>query len=74
MPDSTTKDDPRNPRKSATKPAPKDASKDAPQGLPAPQDDADECETNDGNPSDGKRKPKCHEGYPEQQPTDIDQG
>lgn len=59
-----------NPRRDTPKGAPKDGPRDG----PVPQDDADECETNDGMPSGGKRKPKCHEGYPEQQPTDTDAG
>ncbi len=58
------------PQKGATK----DAQKPAPKGKPVPQDDGEQCETNDGKPSSGPRKPKCHEGYPEQQPTDKDAG
>ncbi len=48
--------------------------KPAPKGKPVQQDDTDQCETNDGKPSSGPRKPKCHEGYPEQQPTDTEAG
>lgn len=46
----------------------------APNDKPVPQDDAEQCETNDGKPSSGPRKPDCPEGYPEQQPTDKDAG
>lgn len=59
MPESTKKKNPRKP---------------APKGKPVRQDDPDQCETNDGKPSSGPRKPKCNEGYPEQQPTDKDAG
>jgi hypothetical protein len=54
--------------------AAKPAQKPAPKSKPVPQDDGEQCETNDANPSSGPRKPKCHEGYPEQQPTDKDAG
>ena len=69
----------KNPRKRAPtgvpESAPDEASKDEPKGKPAPRDDdGEQCESNDGKPSDGPRKPKCHEGYPEQQPTDTDRG
>jgi hypothetical protein len=42
----------------------------APKGKPALQDETEQCDTNDGKPTSGPRKPKCREGYPEQQPTD----
>lgn len=55
----------------ATKKTPR---KPAQKSQPTPPADTDQCETNDGEPSSGPRKPKCHEGYPEQQPTDKDAG
>jgi hypothetical protein len=71
MPEPTKK---QNPPKRAPNNAPQPSPTDAPKGTPIPQDDADECDSNADMPSSGKRKPKCHEGYPEQQPSDSDAG
>ncbi len=62
----------RNVRETMPESTKKNPREPAPKGKPVQQDD--ECETNDGKPSSGPRKPKCHEGYPEQQPTDKDAG
>jgi hypothetical protein len=45
-------------------------SESAPKARPVPTESADQCKPNDGKPDSGPRKPKCREGYPEQQPPD----